>query len=199
MAIAERSVTAYIPTRGDLDLTHLVDHLRSYPEFAGIHVLGPENPDSPFKRYREAMLSPTELVYVQDDDVQADLTPMFEMFSKLLKTTPSVPMMVNNMTQQHQKHYPNRRFTLVGFGSLFHRDALAVFDGYARDALFYRESDRIMGSVPYASVFPRLWISSDASLPNRTWRKPGHQKARFEMERRILNHQPCKKKRTFSF
>ncbi len=177
MALHLGSVHAIVPTRGDLDLTHLIDHLHSYPEIGQVDLV---ISSTPFNRYVRAMSSPMHTIYVQDDDCQTDLRPLFDAF------IPGEGVMVNAMTPQHQKEYKNSRFTLCGFGAIFDKAMLRVFDGHPRDALFYRESDRIMGSVPHRSVFPAIFISSDASLPNRLWRQPDHRPARVAMEKRIL-------------
>lgn len=160
-------------------MTYILDHLRSYREIGEIEVcVG----NTPWNRYLAGMRAPESTIYTQDDDCITDLRPLFDCFR------PGAGVMVNAMTRQHQKEYKNSRFTLCGFGSIFDRRMLSVFDGYQRDALFFRESDRIMGSVPHYTVYPRIFISADASNQNRTWRQPGHLKARADMERRILQH-----------
>ena len=172
------NVRAIIPTRGDVDVRYIVEHLRSYAEIGHIQVcVG----TTPWNRYQAAIDTPETSIYVQDDDCLTDLRPLLDAY------IPGECVMVNAMTQQHQKNY-NSRFTLIGFGAIFDRAMLAVFDGYERDSLFYRESDRIMGSVPHRTVFPRIFISSDALADNRTWRQTGHNKARRLMEARIVQH-----------
>ena len=179
MACPPNSVCAVIPTRGDLDLGAITAHLSGYREFSRIEVVAGE---TPFNRYRVASLAEEPYIYTQDDDCQTELEPLFAAF------TPGSGVMVNAMTREHAREYRGR-FTLIGFGALFDRKLLSVFDGYERDALFFRESDRIMGSVPHRTVYPRIFISSDASLPNRFWRQPEHLLTRRRMEQRILARQ----------
>jgi hypothetical protein len=175
-----RTVTAVIPTRGDVSLGALTDHLRSYPEIGEIRfVIG----DTPFNRYR-AMLeeSGSEIFLTQDDDCVTDLRPLLDAYDRAV--------IVNAMTREHAAQYQGNQ-TLIGFGALFHRDLVSyAFYGWnwQRDDLFYRESDRIFPTViPHKTVFPQISILPHASAPNRLWKQPDHNSARLEMNRRIFD------------
>lgn len=172
------SVHAIIPTRGDIDVRYIVEHIEGYREIARVDVVVG---NTPWNRYARALESPYATIYVQDDDCLTDLQPLFAAFQ------PGEGIMVNAMTEQHARQYRDSRFTLCGFGALFDKAMLRVFDGHPRDALFYRESDRIMGSVPHRTVFSSIFISSDANRHNRLWRQPEHNRTRIQMEKRILD------------
>ncbi len=173
-----RSVSAIIPTRGDVDVCRIYESLRVHPEIGEVRfVIG----DTPFNRYREMMDSTAEVFYTQDDDCVTDLRPLFEAYDP--------EFIVNAMTVEHAAQYPGNQ-TLIGFGALFHgslvRKAFHSWN-WQRDALFYRESDRIFPTVnPHKTVFPKIEILPHASAPNRLWKQPDHLAARFAINERIL-------------
>jgi hypothetical protein len=116
----------------------------------------------------------------QDDDCVTDLRPVIEAYDPAF--------IVNAMTAPQLLRYPNRQ-TLIGFGSIFHRSMLDCFTKWPweRDALFYRESDRIFATVnPHKSVTPEIRLLDHHDAPNRYCMQPDHNPARFAMERRIL-------------
>lgn len=137
--------------------------------------------DTPFNRYRAMMEdSGREFFYTQDDDCVTDIRPL------LLEAHEQ--FIVNTMTPEHAAQYPGRQ-TLIGFGALFHRQRLNCFRDYdwQRDALFYRESDRIFATVnPHKTVFSKIEILPHAHNGNRLWKQPDHVQARMAMEQRIF-------------
>lgn len=174
MALAEKSVTAIVPTRGDLDLTSLVEHLKTYQEIDDVILV---QGNTPHNRYRAARFADHDVIFTQDDDCLTDLRPLLDSYE------PGI--VVNAMTPAHAANYPGRQ-TLIGFGAIFDRKLMDCFDGFVRDDLFYRESDRIFATVhQHKTVFPSIMISAAASAPNRLWKQPDHVSARFAMERRI--------------
>lgn len=91
------------------------------------------------------------------------------------------------MTEAHAANYPGRQ-TLIGFGAIFDRSLIKCFEGWERDPLFYRESDRIFGTVnEHKTVFPAIKILPYASADNRLWKQSDHVAARILMERRIFD------------
>lgn len=174
MALSRRSISAVIPTRGDVDLAEIVMHLKSYPEIDTVTTIAGT---TPFSRYLIAGISPRDVIFTQDDDCLTDLRPLIDAYEPGL--------IVNAMTPQHAAQYPGRQ-TLIGFGAIFDKPLVRSLDGWERDALFYRESDRIFGTVnPHKTVFPEIRILPQAHAPNRLWKQPDHVAARLEMERRI--------------
>lgn len=177
-------IAAVIPTRGDVDRTAILAKLRSYPEIDDVcFVVG----DTPFNRYvHMSTLEEYSWFYTQDDDCITDLRPLIDGMEKLIERPANT--IINAMTPEHAAHYPNRQ-TLIGFGAIFHKDALNCFTDYpwTHDALFRRESDRIFATVnPHVTVFPKIQILECAHAPNRLWKQPDHNDARRAMEQRIL-------------
>jgi len=168
-------VSAVIPSRGDVDLKKITDHLRRYPEIDEV-LLGIS--DTPHTRYRMANIARNEIIFTQDDDCLTDLRPLIEAYEPA--------MLVNAMTPEHAAQYPGRQ-TLIGFGALFQKSLTICLDGWERDALFYRESDRIFATLnPHKTVFPSIQILPQAHNPNRFWKQPDHVSARLVMEKRIF-------------
>ena len=197
-------LSAVIPTRGDVDMTRIIEHLHCYPEIGEVLV---KVGDMPYNRYLGAAGAAHDVIFTQDDDCITDLQPLLTMYEEverwedeLLEACSTVSQvlrfasyrergwgryMVNAMTPEHAAQYPGRQ-TLIGFGAIFHRQSLSVFDTFERDALFYRESDRIFGSlVPHITVFPHIEILPHASAPNRLWKQANHVAARLAIEQRI--------------
>lgn len=168
-------ISAVIPTRGDVPLGAIVDRLQEYSEVEEIVIV---NGDTPFNRYLAAERAKNDVIYTQDDDCLTDLRPLLDAYR------PGV--IVNAMTPEHAAQYPARQ-TLIGFGAIFDRALIACFASFERDALFYRESDRVFGTVnEHVTVFPRIDILPHAHAPNRLWKQPDHVAARVAMEQRIL-------------
>lgn len=172
-------IAAVIPTRGDVDSSLIAARLRSYPEIKDVRfVVG----TTPFNRYDVMMELRREydVFLTQDDDCLTDMRPLIDAYDP--------DLVVNAMTPQHALQYPGRQ-TLIGFGAIFHKVALLCFTRYTwtRDALFYRESDRIFGTVnPHKTVFPEIEILPHAHNANRFWKQPDHVPSRIAMEKRIF-------------
>jgi hypothetical protein len=175
MALAPNSITAVIPTRGDCDLSAIIRHLNSYPEIDEVvTVIG----TTPYNRYLAAETAKRDVIFTQDDDCFTDVRPVIDAYTPGLIT--------NAMTREHAAQYPGRQ-TLIGFGAIFDKAMLRSLDGWERDALFFRESDRIFATVnPHKTVFPDITILPHAHAPNRLWKQPDHVAARMAMERRIF-------------
>ena len=167
-------ISAVIPTRGDVPVKELEAHLRGYEEIDEVLII---KGDTPSNRYIAAALAKNEVIFTQDDDCVTDLRPIIDAYE------PGV--LVNAMTPEHAANYPGRQ-TLIGFGALFDKTLIRCLDGWERDALFLRESDRIFATVnPHKTVFPSIDILPCAHAPNRLWKQPDHVACRFQMERRI--------------
>lgn len=174
-------ISAVIPTRGDVPMGPIMDHLREYPEIEEIIIV---KGDTPYNRYGAAARAKNEVIYTQDDDCLTDIRPLIDGYD------PAV--IVNSMTPEHAAQYPGRQ-TLIGFGAIFNRSlSLKTFASrdyarFERDELFYRESDRIFATVnPHKTVFPQIEILPCAHNPNRLWKQPDHVSARIAMEQRIF-------------
>lgn len=176
MKLPAASVTAVIPTRGDLDLSRLVTHLRNYREISAVWlVVG----DTPFNRYLAAAgVGEGRWVYTQDDDCITDVRELFE--------NAELGVVVNAMTEEHALHYPGRQ-TLIGFGAVFQSQLAKPLLSWERDALFLRESDRVFGTIhEHRTYFPAINILPAANNPNRLWKQTEHVPSRVAIEQRIF-------------
>jgi hypothetical protein len=179
MPLEARSVSAIIPTRGDVDTSEIEKALRACPEIDDISFPVCRNV---YGRYEAAAQARHDVVYTQDDDciVEADiLLGAFERGSRVL---------VHAMTPQHAGHYPGR-ISLVGFGAIFDRDLISRLDGWEKDELFQRECDRVFTALAVRrTYFPRIRNLAHASAPNRLFKQPEHAHARRLIEQRIAEH-----------
>jgi hypothetical protein len=175
--MASMKITAVIPTRGDVDTSRIVTHLRSYQEISEVLVIAS---GTAFSRYKWARRASTDWIYTQDDDCITHIAPLIAARSRY-----DPFFLVNAMTPEHAAQYPGAQ-TLLGFGTIFHRSRISVFDGWLYDDLFHREADRIFGTVvPHKTEFPHIEILPCASAPNRLWKQPDHLAARAAMNQRI--------------
>lgn len=175
MALPQRSVSAVIPTRGDVDYLPILEHLRQYPEIADITFI---EGTTPYNRYEVAARAKHDVIYTQDDDCITDIGPVLAAYK------PGI--IVNAMTPEHAAQYPGRQ-TLIGFGAVFDRALVRCLDSWTRDDLFWRESDRIFATVnPHETVFPKIQILPYATADNRLYKQPDHLACRYAMERRIF-------------
>jgi len=176
MKIAPKSVCAVIPTRGDVDMTAIVKNLNSYPEIAEVQII---KGTTVFNRYLGAKDAKQEIIYTQDDDCITDIRPLLDAYDPRI--------IVNAMTKRHAKNY-RRAQTLIGFGSIFHRNLLAtIFDPkWKRDKLFYSKADRIFATVnEHKTIFPHIEILPYADNESRSFREPDHAKKVEAMNERI--------------
>ena len=174
MTLPPCSVSAVIPSRGDVDCSGIVARLRACPEIDDIEIVVG---DSVFNRYLGAGRAQHHVVYSQDDDCLTDAGAVIAAYR------PGV--IVNAMTPEHAAQYPGR-ITLVGFGAIFDRDLIRCLDDWERDELFLRECDRVFTALNQCEfVFPEIEILPRASDARRLWRQPEHLRCRAEIERRI--------------
>lgn len=172
-----QTVSAVIPSRGDVDTSGIVAHLRRYCEIRDVRIVVG---DTPYNRYVAAADAACDVIFTQDDDCITELRPLLDAYQS------GCGLIVNAMTPQHAAQYPGRQ-TLLGFGALFDKAMLQSLDGWERDALFYRESDRIFATInPHRSVFPEITILPWASSPNRLWMQPDHLSAKRAIGQRIF-------------
>lgn len=171
------SISAVIPTRGDVPLGRLTDHLRSYPEIREIMF---EISGTQYSRYKAARKALHDTIYIQDDDYITDIRPLIESYRP--------GCIVNAMTPQHQVGYQGVE-TLIGFGAIFDKSLLSVLDGWEEDPLFLRESDRVFATLnPHVTVFPEIEALPWATAPNRLCFQPDHGLSHVAIRHRIDNY-----------
>lgn len=176
-------VALCIPTRGDHDLTEIVE---SVP--ADIEIVIWDNSKhtdlSVYGRYAAIELTDAPIIMTQDDD--AVLDP--ESF-QTLRDAYQPDALTANMPQEF-RHGFYEHHCLIGFGAIFHRDLPArAFDRFfasnsmgSDDPLFLNICDvvftalvtRHLVDVPKRNL---PWCSD----PNRMWRQPNHQTSRSHM------------------
>lgn len=175
MALPSRAISAVIPTRGDVSLAGIVDHLRSYDEIGEIIIaIG----DTLFNRYLAAGRAKHDVIYTQDDDCLVDARQVIAAYQ------PGI--IVNAMTREHAAQY-HHRATLVGFGAIFDRDLIRCLDEWDQDALFLSECDRVFTALNRCqAIYPPIINLAHASAPNRLYKQSDHEMRRAAIERRIL-------------
>jgi hypothetical protein len=179
--LAPDQVSAVLVTRGDVDMTPVVESL----PFDDVVVWdNSEQGDAcVYGRYAAIYEAKHPVIYVQDDDCV--LAP--ESIETLLAAY-EPGKIVANMPERFRPHYPDS--CLVGFGALFDR-ALPeasfkrfrltsgtgwLSDGFTRtcDVVFTALTPRVLVDVPYED-------REFASAPNRMWKQPGHHGERVRM------------------
>lgn len=155
-------MTAVLVTRGDRDLRGIRASLRSFGEILVWDNSKRENLKV-YGRFAGARLARNQVIYVQDDDCLVDVESLVEAYTpgQIACTMPAI----------NWDHYRTTRVSLIGFGAIFHKARLEVFDRYLamypRDELFDRECDRVFTYLNRKRV--RLVVdSSYRSLPCAT-------------------------------
>ncbi len=172
-------VAACLVTRGDVDMTDIVDSIPDEWEIV-LWNNAVRQDMGVYGRYAAISLTDAEYIYVQDDD--AVLAP--ESFETLnLMAVPGA--IVANMPARFRPHYPDS--CLVGFGAIFQRELpFLAFDrvkdlppdfNLTCDVFFTSLTRWFPLDLPYSD---QPW----ASAPNRMWKQPEH----VPMRREALEH-----------
>lgn len=172
--ITAADVTAIIPTRGDVDLTKILDRL-PYDE-----VIVTERTDvGCFSRYLAITQAKHDTIYFQDDDlVFTEHDKLLAAHNHHLLTHGEDPthcsVFTSNMPSPWwEEQYARKDMALVGAGSLVPRDLpwaafghyLAV---YPRDELFHNYCDMVHGVLtPYNRLNLGYRILPHAGAPGR--------------------------------
>jgi hypothetical protein len=188
--ITPSDITAVLVTRGDIDLTPVLESLYTFHpvcEFGFYDVLVYDNSLNldykVFSRYLAAQLAHTEYIYVQDDDCIIDLAHY-----PWDQAGPS--HVLCNMPQGHRKNYTGA-VQLVGFGAVFSKALVKpTFEKYFRhfpqDGVLHAECDRFFTSqnktVLVDVEVQHMPYATDAS---RMYRQADHTHRRTIIERRI--------------
>ena len=204
------SVSAIIVTRGDVDLSPILDALPSNWEIViwdngkrkvrwhdrdGNPGFSPDVRDiSVYGRYAAIEYASHDLIYVQDDDcVVEDPAYIVDTFM----SAPPQAVICNMPLEFRHDFYEDH--ALVGFGAAFYRDTpLRAFIQYGRAAL-PSGTDPLTGSdedrafftrtcdIVFTSLTPRVLVDVPktdlpwASDNNRMWMQPTHQAERSRM------------------
>lgn len=169
--IAASKVSAVLVTRGDVDLTPILDSL----PFKDIVVWNnAERPEdlSCYGRYAAIAEAKNQFIYHQDDDL---IVPVGELLAAFDPTRDRYGIVSNNRIDEE--------WPLTGIGSVFHRDLADCFDAYTAlygyNADFFRIADVVFA---YQHPYRRI-VRGYTDLPwqtawNRMYRQVGHGEAR---------------------
>lgn len=167
MPVAAEHVSAVLVTRGDIDLSPVLnslpfddvivwdnsqrEDLQCYGRFAGIE---------------EAK---HDTIYVQDDDILVPIPALLREYQ------PGEGILANRK--------PDETYRFLGIGALFHRDAVDVFDRYLdkhpKNPDFGRTADVIFAELnPYRSVWLGYAELEWSRYENRMYKQPGHYESR---------------------
>jgi hypothetical protein len=183
-----QQVTAVVVTKGDEDLTPVVDSLRGQGFCAVMVWDNSEHLEDlkVFGRYMLAVDAPTEYVYVQDDDCIVD--------AKAIAADYQPGELLCNVRPHHHQVYSSmyQGITLVGWGAIFPKlmvDFKAYLTKYPCDELFYRECDRIFTWLNRAKT--RVVHHPIVDLPHALWKdrmgcEKRHGDDLFEIRRRLM-------------
>lgn len=171
------NVSAVIPTRGDVDLSEILDSLpREWEKVIWDNSVRTDL--AVYGRYAAIAECEHDLIYVQDDDCV--LAP--EAFIQLLDAY-EPGSVVCNMPERFRPHYPDS--CLVGFGAIFDRDLPDIaFDRFEMaypsegcdadptwrrtcDVVFTALTPRVLVDAPYMDL---PWATGD----DRMYRRPSH-------------------------
>lgn len=188
--ITPSQITAILITRGDIDLTPVLESLYTFHPVCeeGFHdVLVYDNSLNldykVFSRYLAAQMVHTEYVYVQDDDCIIDLAHY-----PWDQVAPS--HVLCNMPQAYRRNYTGR-VQLVGFGAVFSKALIRpVFEehnrNFCQDELLYLECDRYFtGRSKCVLVDVEVKHMAWAEGEDRMYRQADHGKRRESMEIRV--------------
>ena len=134
-------LTAVLVTKGDRDISKVLASLSGFDE-----LIVWDNSKAPkdvkvYGRFAGAMLARNNDIYIQDDDSIVPWHSLYESYTNI------PDLCLCNFPQHRRSEYAGSQIALLGWGTIFRKQLLRVFDPYlARygvDELFYRECDRI--------------------------------------------------------
>jgi hypothetical protein len=139
------NISAVVVTKGDQDISAVVQSLSAFDE-----VIVRDNSKylddlKVFGRYAAAMNARNPVIYVQDDDCIVPAQRIAQSYESMIQSIQD--LVVCNVPVSRRSDYQGTGITLMGWGSVFERSAIYVFDQYLkvypRDDLFLRECDRV--------------------------------------------------------
>ncbi len=141
------------------ELDEIIEYIKQFPEINEI-IIRDNTIDNIFTygRYVEAKKAQNNIIYTQDDDCIVEHIP------ELIKNFDGTHL-VNTLREGHskEKQYQGAE-TLVGWGAIFKKEWISVFDDYIKkhgeDYLLYRGGDRIFTTL-LGKIIPRNTIVKD--------------------------------------
>lgn len=142
-------ISAVIVTRGDRDISDAIDSINPVcgGEFDEIIVWDNSKAIKDLKvfgRFAGAFIARNDFIYIQDDDC---LILTKDLVSEFISRTIFPTSVLCNFPHDRRNEYQKTGIALLGWGTIFHKSQLSVFDKYLThypmDDLFLRECDRI--------------------------------------------------------
>ena len=173
--LAPADVAAVLVTRGDVDLTRIIESLPYGEVVVWDNSKRPQNLIV-YGRYAGIADTKAPFIYVQDDDC------LIRCHNELMRHAERGAI-VANMPRERWDHY--RHSTLVGWGALFERDLpLRAFDRYKKspaydEKLFLRECDLVFAALTRCRKYDfGLDHLAHARGGGRLYQEPGHSERR---------------------
>lgn len=165
------NISAVIVTRGDVDLGPCLSSI------VADEVIIRRGQGGVWPRWAAALHAKHDVIYVQDDDCVVDFAAVIAAYDPAVVTC--------NMLTSHRSDYPDG-VALVGWGAVFHRSMLNVFEGWEIDDLFWREADRVFtGLNPLRLIDLGVTHLPHAHGAERMGREARHGADLAEIRRRI--------------
>jgi hypothetical protein len=187
------AVSACLVTRGDVDLSDIIDSLTPHVEEILVWDNSQREDLSVYGRYALIVEAKNPLILVQDDDVLHRPAGIEEIIWQSDSGSAEYGRLVVNMPANF-RHAFYQEHALVGFGACFHRDlperAFAQFWRHPETSPlvpeaedhFQRTCDVVFtGLTPYTMVDVPYEDLPWATAPNRMWQQPQHQDERHRM------------------
>ena len=179
-------ITAVIVTRGDVDLTPILETL-PYGETIIWDNSQRQVDARAYGRYLAVEEAENEVIYFQDDDV------IFTAHDELLAAYEPVKITTNMPSPWYERTgYDVLKQAMVGAGSLVDRDLSSIaietyLSRWPLDDLFLSYVDEVVGMLtPHKRYDFGYEIRPCASDPGRTYTLPGADEKKAEMRRRAL-------------
>lgn len=167
------NITAVVVTKGGQPLSEIRESLKAFGELL-IWDNSFEADCKVFGRYMAAQRATNDVIYVQDDDCVVDAEAICRRYERGVVTC--------NWPEPHRSVNANLYrggIALVGWGAVFHKSALDVFDTFREmwdfDELFLRECDRVFTALNRTKLIEvPLHHLPTAEAQDRMWRERRH-------------------------
>jgi hypothetical protein len=174
------------------ELNQIISSLEKIPEITEILIHdNTKNNIFTYGRYFTAKQAKNSIIYTQDDDCLIDHIP------ELIRTFDG-NILVNTLKPSHAKKSQYKKTeTLVGWGSLFKKEWIDVFDQYIKvygeDYLLYRGADRIFTSLLCQTIKRITLVKEIYAFPSARnksialYKRDDYQKIIKKVRQRIKN------------
>lgn len=183
MALSPARVSAVLVTRGDVDLTPI---LNSLPVDDIVIWDNSKREDlKVFGRYAAVKEARHSVIYSQDDDCLVDSSEVIAVYEP--------GRVVSNMPAAKRSEYAGIApgIALIGWGSCFDADSMRVFERYiaryGRDELLLRECDRVFTALNATKLIDLPITHLPHAFAGRMGNETRHLSDLAEIQRRIAS------------